>query len=198
MRDLATPARTPEAQDGEGEALDFNVVEETLTQKKVNMVKRILEEHVLGKWKELVATESETETVRKPGLERFEAGYVYTRVMGKIAHALATVKEYEYEMELLEMLLGQRFWRRGRRAGWYDRRALLQMNYLCKDSGGKKDMNVLREARDHIIEALDDTDTATGMFHFGILFLSLTNLSAAAVPHPSAPSRRKNAQDVPR
>ncbi|KAJ7686535.1 VRR-NUC domain-containing protein [Mycena rosella] len=163
LRDIMTPARTPGIPDAEEEALEFDVVEDTPAQQKARMVKRILDEHALEKWKALVAAESESESVRKPGLERFEPGFVYTRIMRKCAHALATLKEFVYEKELLDMLLGQRYWRRGRRAGWYDRRALLQMNYLVKDSNGSKDMNVLRDARDGIIEALEDEDTATVM-----------------------------------
>ncbi|KAJ6589891.1 VRR-NUC domain-containing protein [Mycena vulgaris] len=159
---LTTPTRTPHAEDEE-ELLEFDVVEETSAQQKAKMVKRILEEHALPKWKELVSAESETETTRKPGLERFEPGFVYTRIVRKSAQALATLKEFAEEKEVLDLLLAQRFWRRGRRARWYDRRALLQMNYLYKDSDGKKDMNVLRDARDGIIEALEDDDTATVM-----------------------------------
>lgn len=90
-------------------------------------------------------------------------GFVYTRMVGKCAGALSTLKEYAFELEVREMLLAQRLWRRNRRAGWYDRRALLQMTYLHKDSDGKNNMEVLRDARDGIIEALGDNDTATGM-----------------------------------
>ncbi|KAJ7125136.1 VRR-NUC domain-containing protein [Mycena epipterygia] len=162
MHGLTTPARM-EAPDEEEEALDFDVIEDTPAQQKARLVKKIFEEHVLEKWRALVSAESETETMRKPGLERFEPGYVYTRMMGKCAGALSTLKEYAFELEVREMLLAQRLWRTRSRAGWYDRRALLQMTYLYKDSDGTKNMEVLREARDGIIEALGDDDTATVM-----------------------------------
>ncbi|KAJ7099557.1 VRR-NUC domain-containing protein [Mycena belliarum] len=165
LRSLTTPARTPGAQsdaEDDGEAtLDFDVVEDTVAEQKAKMVKRILDEHVLAKWKELASAASENGAVRKPGLERFESGFVYTRIVRKCGQALATLKEFSYEKDLLDMLLAQRFWRRGRRAAWYDRRALLQMNYLCKNGDGTKNMDVLRQARDGIIEALGDDHTAT-------------------------------------
>lgn len=89
-------------------------------------------------------------------------GYVYTRIVRKCSTALATLKEFASEKDVLERLLAQRLWRRGSRAGWYERRALLQMNYLYKNSDGTKDMDVLRKAREGIIEALTDPDTVTG------------------------------------
>ncbi|KAJ7169072.1 VRR-NUC domain-containing protein [Mycena crocata] len=162
VRSLTTPPRTPAVQDDEEqEPLNFDVIEDTPAQQKAKLVKKILDEHVLPKWKELVTAQSETQTARKPGLERFEPGFVYTRILRKCTHALATLKDFVYEKEVLDMMLMQRFWRRGRRARWYERRALLQMNYLCKNSEGKKDPNVFREARDGIIEALADADTVT-------------------------------------
>ncbi|KAJ7772094.1 VRR-NUC domain-containing protein [Mycena maculata] len=171
MRSLTTPARTPgveadvPAPNDEEVPLDFDVVEDTPAQQKARLVKKIFEEHVLPKWTELVAAASAAapDTVRKPGLERFEPGYVYTRIVRKCLAALATLKEFAFEKEILDSLLAQRFWRRRSRAKWYERRALLQMNYLYKNSDGTKDMDVLWEAREGIVEALEDDDTATIM-----------------------------------
>lgn len=75
MRSLTTPART-DAPDDEEEALEFDVVEDTPAQQKARLVKKIFEEHVLEKWQALVSAESEAETTRKPGLERFEPGRI--------------------------------------------------------------------------------------------------------------------------
>ncbi|KAJ7209769.1 VRR-NUC domain-containing protein [Mycena pura] len=165
MRRVTTPARTPHLPDALGarneyDVLDSGVFEDTPAQQNARMVKKILEEHVLPKWKDLVATESARTMTRRPGLERFEPGYVYTRIVGKCTHALATLKEFASENDLLDALLEQRLWRRGRRGHWYDRRALIQMRYLYKDSDGTKNMSVLRDARDDIIKALEDEDTA--------------------------------------
>ncbi|KAJ7821131.1 VRR-NUC domain-containing protein [Mycena olivaceomarginata] len=142
------PAPTPGAQ-ADADA------EEPATVQNARVVKRILEEHVWPKWRALVAAESEPARERKPGLERFEAGFLYTRILRKCGQALATLKEFAAEKDQLDALLGQRLWRRGRRGGWYDRRALLQMNYLYK-----KRPAVLWDARAGIIEALGDADTA--------------------------------------
>ncbi|KAJ7502993.1 VRR-NUC domain-containing protein [Mycena galericulata] len=138
-----------------------DAVEETPAHYKARLVKEILEVHVLPKWTALVSAGSIAAAMRKPGLERFEPGYVYTRMIRKCSSALATLKEFVFEKDLLERLLAQRIWRRGSRGGWYERRALLQMNYLIKNADGTKDMNVLWKARDGLIEALQDEDTAT-------------------------------------
>ncbi|KAF7362260.1 Fanconi-associated nuclease [Mycena venus] len=166
IRALTTPACTPGVQpdgsvapDGD-EVLEFDVAEDTPAQQNARIVKTILEEHVWPKWKELVSAETEATRERKPGLERFEAGFLYARIVRKSGEALATLKEFAAEKELLDSLLNQRLWRRGRRGAWYERRALLQMTYLYKNSDGTKNMDVLWDARDGIIEALDDTATA--------------------------------------
>ncbi|KAJ7668675.1 VRR-NUC domain-containing protein [Mycena polygramma] len=156
LRALTTPARTP----GDEPAVEFDLDEDTSTQQNAKLVKTIFERHALPKWQEFVSAGS-TSAPRKPGLERFESGFIYTRIVRKCAEALQKLKEYAAEKELLDELLLQRLWRRGRRGAWYDRRALVQMNYLCKTSDGTKDMDVLREARQGIIEGLADDDTAT-------------------------------------
>ncbi|KAJ6593456.1 VRR-NUC domain-containing protein [Mycena capillaripes] len=164
MRALTTPARTPSgsvAPGGDEETLEFDVTEDTPARQNARLVKKIFEEHALPKWKELVAAESEMERERKSGLERFEPGFVYTRIVRKCAQALATLKEFAAEKELLDALLRQRLWRRGRRGDWYDRRALIQMNYLHKNSDGTKNMDVLLDARQGILEALGDDTTST-------------------------------------
>ncbi|KAJ6631580.1 VRR-NUC domain-containing protein [Mycena sp. CBHHK59/15] len=157
MRSLTTPVRTPAAAEGDEEPLEFDVVEDSSNEEKARTVKRIFEEHALPKWRELVAADSEA--VRKPGLERFEPGFVYTRIVRKGAHALATLKEFAFEKEVIDALLEQRRWRRGRRGAWYERRAILQTRHLFKDSEGKTDVRVLQQARNGLIEALADDDT---------------------------------------
>ena len=58
------------------------------------------------------------------------AGYVWTRIVCKARHALGSLGEYEYELEVIEYLLTQVRWRRGRRGAWHDRRVLLLTRYL--------------------------------------------------------------------
>ncbi|KAF7351105.1 Fanconi-associated nuclease [Mycena sanguinolenta] len=161
IRALTTPLRTPGAQTDapDDEALEFDVIDEAPSLQKARIVKTIFEKHVWPKWKELLSAASKPERERKPGLERFEAGFLYTRIVRKCGQAFAMLKEFKEEKEALDALLNQRLWRRGRRGGWYERRALLQMNYLYKNSDGTKDMKILWEARNGIIEALGDNDT---------------------------------------
>ncbi|KAJ6497648.1 VRR-NUC domain-containing protein [Mycena sanguinolenta] len=162
IRGLTTPLRTPGAQTDapdDDEALEFDVTDEAPSWQKARIVKNIFEEHVWPKWEELLSAASEPKRERKPGLERFEAGFLYTRIVRKCGQAFATLKEFAEEKRVLDALLDQRLWRRGRRGGWYERRALLQMTYLYKHSDGTKDMGVLWDARIGIIEALEDNDT---------------------------------------
>lgn len=82
---------------------------------------------------------------------------------------MATLQAYEAEAEVLEALLGQKRWRRGKRARWYERRAVLQTRYLCyaEGPGGKeKDLSVLQQAMEGVREALQDEDTGLSeQFH---------------------------------
>ena len=78
--------------------------------------------------------------------------------MQKGAQALGVLKEYEGELEVLEALLGQKVWRRGRRGKWYERRAAILMTHLCEDEKSK----VLTRAIEGVKEALMDDDTSLG------------------------------------
>ena len=71
---------------------------------------------------------------------------------------MGTLKEYEEELKVLETLLAQQRWRRGRRGRWYERRALVLMTHL-KDEPGRLD-----EAMEVVIAGLKDPDTHIGKF----------------------------------
>lgn len=83
-------------------------------------------------------------------------GYVLTRIVQKGAEALGILKEYDRELEVLENLLNQRRWRRGRRGKWYDRRALVLTRYCDKSP------ETLRCAVRGLLDALNDRDTHLG------------------------------------
>jgi Fanconi-associated nuclease 1 len=83
-------------------------------------------------------------------------GYVLTRIVQKGAEALATLKDYDRELEVLEALLNQRRWRRGRRGKWYDRRALVLTRY-CDKSPEK-----LGRAVRGLLDSVNDRDTHLG------------------------------------
>jgi Fanconi-associated nuclease 1 len=89
-------------------------------------------------------------------------GFVYTRLFRRVQDALRTLKDYQSEADVLEALLGQRYWRRRKRASWYERRAILQTKYLCWVDDVKDD-GVLFQAMEGVKEALKDEDTGLGM-----------------------------------
>ena len=60
-------------------------------------------------------------------------GYVYTKMVHKATTAYATLKEHHRELSIIEELLGQTYWRKGKRAAWYERRALILEKYISSD-----------------------------------------------------------------
>ena len=83
-------------------------------------------------------------------------GHVLARIVQKGAEALGILKDYDRELEVLEDLLNQRRWRRGRRGKWYERRALVLTRY------GDKSPETLRRAMLGLIDSLNDPDTHLG------------------------------------
>jgi Fanconi-associated nuclease 1 len=83
-------------------------------------------------------------------------GHVLTRIVQKGADAFGTLKEYDRELDVLEALLSQRRWRRGRRGKWYERRALILMRYCDKTP------EILRRAVRGLLDSLNDQDTHLG------------------------------------
>ena len=116
---------------------------------------KVIYESVRTQWDELVAEEGHGEA-RKNGLERFHCGHVLTRIVCKGSYALGILKEFDAELEVLEALLQQRRWRRGRRGRWYERRALIHMTYM------EKTRPVYQTAYDGVWQALEDEDTHIG------------------------------------
>ena len=47
------------------------------------------------------------------------------------------LKEYDDELMVLNCLLSQKYWRRGKRANWYVRRAIIRKNYWLLDKDDK-------------------------------------------------------------
>ncbi|KAI3621492.1 coiled-coil domain-containing protein mtmr15 [Moniliophthora roreri] len=142
---------------------DLEVKEsDNMAMKRSKAVLTIFErERVQGRWEACLAAErAKSEEERRPELERFSSGYIYTRLMYKAAEAMGPLKRYEEEFALLQKLLSQKYWRRGKRGEWYQRRALIQETYLSKRGGKKtKDKVVLTEAWEGLMEALEDDDT---------------------------------------
>ncbi|KAH9928150.1 VRR-NUC domain-containing protein [Fomitopsis serialis] len=116
------------------------------SKRKAHALRPIFEE-TYERWKTMVHVKGE-EVGRPRGLERFDCGHVLTRVVCKGSAALGMLGQHEYELEVLESLLAQRRWRRGRRGRWYERRALLLMKFQQYE-----------RAKAAVIEALEDDDT---------------------------------------
>ncbi|KAF8742832.1 hypothetical protein RHS02_02904, partial [Rhizoctonia solani] len=87
---------------------------------------------------------------RERGLERFEEGYLLTRLAYKAAECFGALKRYDMEAKLLAALLRQTRWRRSKRGRWYDRMALIYTKYM---GGGEAN---LRQARDYLQIGLKD------------------------------------------
>lgn len=120
-------------------------------------------------------------------------GFVYTRMFSKALRALATLRAFKEEEAALEALLAQRLWRRGKRAKWYDRLALLRNRYLCvvegPDGRNMKDKEVLRQAMQGVREALEDEDTSLSKWFvpWSKFFVSNFAISLATEPCSTAP-----------
>ncbi|KAJ3987415.1 hypothetical protein F5890DRAFT_1498213 [Lentinula detonsa] len=126
-----------------------------------------------SKWEFCVsAARSKPENERDPSLERFEQGYVLTRLLYKVAEAYALLHQYDKELEVLRLLLDQRFWRQAKRGKWYERRALVQDRHLpslyrsrAEQNGWNgqhlldKKQQLLDELREGLYEGMEDKDT---------------------------------------
>jgi Fanconi-associated nuclease 1 len=66
---------------------------------------------------------------------------------------LGVLKEYSAELEVIDSLLGQRRWRRGKRGGWHERKACILMTHCGKDKA------TMERAMQAVIDGLNDDDT---------------------------------------
>ncbi|TFY67939.1 hypothetical protein EVG20_g3751 [Dentipellis fragilis] len=124
---------------------------ETAREKDAHVITKKFRE-VFDEWKALVAVKPE-EDCRTPGLERFDAGHVLTRIVHKGADALGWLKKHDEELDVLEQLLAQTRWRRGRRGRWHERRALILTTHMPHTK------TYLQRAYDAVVEGLKDPDT---------------------------------------
>lgn len=79
-----------------------------------------------------------------------------TRVICKYTQALAILKEYDYERTVLDELLAQTRWRRGRRSRWHERRACLLMTH------GEQNRDAWQLALQAVEAGINDEDTHVG------------------------------------
>ncbi|KAJ3490956.1 hypothetical protein NLG97_g5679 [Lecanicillium saksenae] len=142
---------------------------------------RILEIYdiIYPRWTQLLAEEQRKErNVYEFGegayLRRFNPGHSYTRILAKAGYAMGKFKEYGREHSLLKELLGQKMFHLARRGDWYQRKALLEENYMAKQGEPyttaelerrKKEWNKTAAATCEM--ALQDSDCHM-TFHFGL------------------------------
>ncbi|TQV99781.1 fanconi-associated nuclease 1 [Cordyceps javanica] len=142
---------------------------------------RILEIYdiIYPRWKKLLEEEKRKErSVYEFGegayLRRFNPGHSYTRILTKAGYAMGKFKEYKREHDLLKELLEQKMFHLARRGDWYQRKALLEENYMAKLGEPcapaeldrrKKEWNKTAAATCEI--ALQDSDCHL-TFHFGL------------------------------
>ncbi|TFK20357.1 hypothetical protein FA15DRAFT_696981 [Coprinopsis marcescibilis] len=147
----------PDNDDGDPEP---DEPEDTPQIQKAKKIAQYLEDWIIYRWRVYVEMKMQLHAKRSPALQRFEPGYVYSRMLRKAQKSLATLKDYQRELDIINIMLGQRAFLRGKRAKLYERRAVLQTRYLCKTEDRKgDDMAVLRQALDGVREALLDEDT---------------------------------------
>jgi len=113
-------------------------------------------------------------------LSQYVSGHVYTRMIHKAATAYGTLKEHHIELAIIEELLNQTYWRKGKRATWYERRALILEKYISAD---------YELIKNGILQALADDFTGISMIlhscfdSFFITFYSQpARLSASTEP----------------
>lgn len=80
-------------------------------------------------------------------------------MVDKATRSFGPLGEYEDELMILNSLLSQKYWRRGKRAEWYVRRAIIQDHLRCRDKAQKVG---LEESLRGLKEALLDKDTGIG------------------------------------
>ncbi|PPQ74783.1 hypothetical protein CVT26_004891 [Gymnopilus dilepis] len=113
----------------------FNPPEDDLHDADIDVKKEVQVKRHIDKWlysmcKESVTRYTSMGRVIAPGLERFCDAYVLFRMLGKAVRVLGSLKEYQQELEILEFMLSQRTWRRGKRGEWYRRIAVIYVHLI--------------------------------------------------------------------
>ncbi|KAJ2913276.1 hypothetical protein MD484_g7127, partial [Candolleomyces efflorescens] len=137
---------------------DVDPVQESIQIQRARKIIQFLDEWILNRWEFHLDLKPENSD-RPPSLQRFEPGFVYTKLLRRAIKCLARVKDHTRELMIIESLLAQTKWQRGKRSKLYYRRFLVQMDYVSKAEGGGWDNAVLRQALEGAKQALLDEDT---------------------------------------
>ena len=101
-------------------------------------------------------------------------------MVDRATSSFGPLKEYEDELMVLNALLSQKYWRRGRRANWYVRRAIIQNHLWLR----YKDDKLRFESLQGIKEALSDEDTGIGGWYFSSEYLPNGQLYSSLAAKP--------------
>ncbi|KAK9464646.1 hypothetical protein V1512DRAFT_281435 [Lipomyces arxii] len=102
-------------------------------------IAKCLLEPLYDHWNEIVSLARRYDGDRDHYLIRFSAAWVYTRLMYKYAYVLCRLGLHRYAHEVYTALLEQRIYQRGKRGDWYQRRALIEMMYMCEEKKDAKE-----------------------------------------------------------
>ncbi|KAJ1967056.1 hypothetical protein IWQ62_002091 [Dispira parvispora] len=94
---------------------------------------------------------------------RFTVGYLCTRILHLGTTILANLKRYSEEASLLRKLLDQKVYSVGRRGKWYERLALVEMNYFTPK--GQPKTAAYARSRTTCLEALRDPTVHPAILH---------------------------------
>ncbi|EIW84813.1 hypothetical protein CONPUDRAFT_79583 [Coniophora puteana RWD-64-598 SS2] len=149
---------TPKQQDdGEEGNAPIKSTEETMTQRRARYVLNLAQQYnVLDKWANVVKVKTEEgaegEEESNLGLLRFKAGHVFARIVHKVAEAYGKLDDLDKELEILDSLLVQNKWRRGRRGQWHERKCII-LNTHKREFGKalKASIEALQDPYTHIV-----------------------------------------------
>jgi Fanconi-associated nuclease 1 len=94
-------------------------------------------EDIYPRWKTILLEEQAREdsiygSGEGPYLRRFSPAWIYTRIVHKVTDILGRLKHYKREHSLLTKLLQQHLFHSARRGAWYQRKALIEENYMAE------------------------------------------------------------------
>ncbi|KAK9457013.1 hypothetical protein V1511DRAFT_495970 [Dipodascopsis uninucleata] len=89
--------------------------------------------NVYGQWEKCLEQEKPREWDRDNYLIRFSAGWIYTRLLYKFAEILLRLHRYKEAYSIYDKLLSQKIYHVGKRGKWYQKKALIETQYMCDD-----------------------------------------------------------------
>ncbi|KAF3933919.1 hypothetical protein ABW19_dt0205433 [Dactylella cylindrospora] len=124
-------------------------------------------ESIYSRWEHLCEEGKKKTDVEEIYLRRFNAAWVYTRIVHKGVYAISRYKDYERERKILLALLSQRLFHPSRRGAWYQRLALIEEHYFHDAASNTSKKTWLRTALNTCEKGLQDPDTHI-IYHYDL------------------------------